>query len=120
MTPDSTAGPAAPPGAPAVPEQADGAVGVNGLSAGPAGPAPAGPAEAEAAKPDAAATRAQRAEALVDNLATRIGEAASFLGRHLLRFAARVREEAEDLWAEAQVIRKGKAKSEEEKAQEKP
>jgi hypothetical protein len=111
MTPDSTGGPAAPEQA----QRAEGAPGVNGVSAA---PAPAAPAEAP--QPSAAAARAQRAEAIIDNLATRAAEAASFLGRHLLRFAARVREEAEDLWAEAQVIRKGKGKSEEDKAQEKP
>jgi hypothetical protein len=113
MTPDSTDAPAAPEQA----QRADGAAGVNGLAAA---PAPAGPAEDVKPDADAARTRAQRAEALVDNLATRVAEAATFVGRHLLRFAARVREEAEDLWAEAQVIRKGKGKSEEDKAQEKP
>jgi phosphohistidine phosphatase len=93
----------------------------NGLPA-PA-PSPAAGASAPAAEapgPEAAATRVTRAEALVDSLPIRVAEMASYFGRHLARFAARLREEARDFWAEAQVLRKGKDQDREEKGQDKP
>jgi hypothetical protein len=49
----------------------------------------------------------QRAEELVDQIGERIGHYATVFGHGLLRFAARAREEAEDIWAEAQNIRRG-------------
>jgi len=49
----------------------------------------------------------QRAEELVDQLGKRLSHYTSVLGYYVLRFASRVREEAEDMWAEAQSIRRG-------------
>ena len=49
---------------------------------------------------------ARRAEALVDRAGERIGHFASLIGRRLVRMAARAREEAEDIWAEAQEVRR--------------
>jgi hypothetical protein len=49
----------------------------------------------------------ERAEEIVDRVAERVSELTSVWGRKLLRLAARAREEAEDIWAEAQVIRRG-------------
>lgn len=49
----------------------------------------------------------RRAEELVDRMGEQIGHCASFLGREFLKLAARAREEAEDIWAEAQHIRHG-------------
>jgi hypothetical protein len=48
-----------------------------------------------------------RAEEIVDRLAARASELTSVWGRRLMRAAARIREEAEDVWAEAQSIRRG-------------
>jgi hypothetical protein len=47
----------------------------------------------------------ERAEELVDQLAQRIGHFAALTALQLQRAAARAREEAEDMWAEAQNIR---------------
>ena len=47
----------------------------------------------------------RRAEELVDRMGERIGHYVSFLGRGVLKLAARAREGAEDIWAEAQEIR---------------
>jgi hypothetical protein len=49
----------------------------------------------------------QRAEEVVDHLGERIGHYATVLGHGFLWLAARAREEAEDIWAEAQNIRRG-------------
>jgi hypothetical protein len=49
----------------------------------------------------------ERAEEMVDRIAERVSHYTSVWGRKLLRFAARAREEAEDIWAEAQSIRRG-------------
>jgi len=49
----------------------------------------------------------QRAEELVDQLAARVAEFTSSFGRKVLRLSARAREEADDIWAEAQNIRRG-------------
>lgn len=51
--------------------------------------------------------RLRRAEEWVDRIGVRVGEATAFLGHQLLRLSARVREEAEDIWAEAQNLRRG-------------
>ncbi len=48
-----------------------------------------------------------RAEEMVDRVAARVAQWTSSFGRTLLRFGARAREEAEDMWAEAQHIRHG-------------
>ncbi|HTU93648.1 MAG TPA: hypothetical protein VMF69_26450 [Gemmataceae bacterium] len=47
----------------------------------------------------------QRAEEMVDRLGEQIGHYVSAFGHNLLKWAARAREEAEDIWAEAQAIR---------------
>ena len=60
--------------------------------------------EVEEAGRDAEAT--QRAEEIVDALGQRVGALTSAAGFALLKFAARAREEAEDIWAEAQSIRR--------------
>ncbi len=49
----------------------------------------------------------ERAEEMVDRIAERLSHFTSVWGRKLLRVAARAREEAEDIWAEAQSIRRG-------------
>jgi hypothetical protein len=47
----------------------------------------------------------ERAEELADRIASKIGHYASVVGYTLLRWASRAREEAEDIWAEAQNLR---------------
>ena len=49
----------------------------------------------------------QRAEELVDRMGERFAYYAAFLGAKIREFAARLREEAEDIWAEAQSLRRG-------------
>jgi hypothetical protein len=49
----------------------------------------------------------QRAEVVVDQLGQRLGHFLSIAGQQLRKVAARTREEAEDIWAEAQNIRRG-------------
>ncbi len=49
----------------------------------------------------------ERAEELVDRVGQRLGYVASLLALRVLKVAALVREEAEDVWAEAQSIRRG-------------
>ena len=48
----------------------------------------------------------ERAEEVVDRLGQRAGQIGSEVGQRLLRLAARAREEAEDIWAEAQSMRR--------------
>jgi hypothetical protein len=48
-----------------------------------------------------------RAEEMVDRVAGKVAHFTAAFGRQLLRLGARVREEAEDMWAEAQSIRRG-------------
>ncbi len=50
----------------------------------------------------------ERAEAVVDLLGERIGAFAFIAGFQIRRLAARAREEAEDLWAEAQSVRRAR------------
>jgi hypothetical protein len=49
----------------------------------------------------------RRAEELVDQWGERVGHFASQIGQTFQRWAARAREEVEDMWAEAQSIRRG-------------
>jgi hypothetical protein len=49
----------------------------------------------------------ERAEEIVDRVAAKVAETTSVWGRKLLRFASRVKESAQDFWAEAQSIRRG-------------
>jgi hypothetical protein len=53
----------------------------------------------------------QQADRKIDELGTRLGQFASGLGQQLRRLAARAREEAEDIWADAQYVRRGQAAS---------
>lgn len=53
----------------------------------------------------------QRAEEMVDRLGEQIGHYVSVLGHNILKWATRAREEAEDIWAEAQAIRQRNQKS---------
>lgn len=47
----------------------------------------------------------QRAEEMVDRVGEQIGHYVSIFGHNVLKWVARAREEAEDIWAEAQAIR---------------
>lgn len=49
----------------------------------------------------------ERAAEIVDRMGQRLGYVASLLALRVLKAAALVREEAEDVWAEAQSIRRG-------------
>jgi hypothetical protein len=49
----------------------------------------------------------QRAEELVDRMGERLAHYAAFLGTKIKEWAAHLHEEAEDIWAEAQSIRRG-------------
>ena len=49
----------------------------------------------------------ERAEELVDRMGQTLGDLASRLSLQILRGVARAREEAEDMWAEAQAIHHG-------------
>ena len=64
---------------------------------------PAGPAADGATK----APPLQRAEELTDRLGERVSHYAALLGHKIMQFAARLREEAEDIWEEARSIRRG-------------
>jgi isopropylmalate/homocitrate/citramalate synthase len=59
------------------------------------------PEQAQRKKVEPAAT--QRAEAIVDDLGQRIGDFTASVNLFLRRTTARVREEAEDIWVEAQI-----------------
>jgi hypothetical protein len=52
-------------------------------------------------------SRIERAEEVVDRAAAWVANLTSDWGRRALRMGARIREEAEDFWAEAQSIRRG-------------
>jgi hypothetical protein len=70
--------------------------------------APAGEAtHADGAADGAREERLRRAEEMVDRVTERVGHYAGIIGHEILRFAARAREEAEDIWAEAQSLRRG-------------
>lgn len=51
------------------------------------------------------APTSQRAEEMVDRLAENVGSFFQRLGQQVVRLGARAREEAEDIWAEADSIR---------------
>ena len=51
-------------------------------------------------------TPQERAEVVVEQLAERLGRFLNTTGHQLRKAAARAREEAEDIWAEAQAIRR--------------
>ena len=50
----------------------------------------------------------QRAEEIVDRVGERVGYLASSIAQRIRTTTARAREEAEDMWAEAQSIRRGR------------
>ncbi len=54
--------------------------------------------------------RMARAEEMVDQLAAKVAHFTSILGKQILWLGARLREEAEDMWEEAQSIRRGEKK----------
>jgi hypothetical protein len=64
-------------------------------------------AAGDGAAPSSTEERMRRAEEMVDRMAERVGNAAGWLGHGLLRLAARAREEAEDIWAEARSLSRG-------------
>jgi len=65
---------------------------------------------ASAACPNSTTDRVDRAEQMVDRLAEGVAGFTSRWGRRVLWLGTRVKEEAEDLWAEAQSIRRGDQK----------
>lgn len=73
-------------------------------------PDPGGPPEASEPA-DGSATR--RAEQLLDGAAERAKQIAPVVGLSIRRFAALAREEAEDIWAEAQEIRRSSSRGSE-------
>jgi hypothetical protein len=79
----------------------------NGPAAEPAAEVRNGANGATTRPPEAAASPKERAEEIVDHLAERIGHYAGLFGHKILWLAARAREEAEDIWAEAQALRRG-------------
>jgi hypothetical protein len=48
----------------------------------------------------------ERAEELVDRMGQQVGHWTFLAGQQIRRFVARAREEAEDIWAEAQSMRR--------------
>ncbi len=60
----------------------------------------------EIRRPEPARPATERAEELVDRMARGAGYLASFVGLRLLKGASLAREEAEDIWAEAQSLRR--------------
>jgi hypothetical protein len=54
--------------------------------------------------------RLNRAEQIVDGLAERVAGLTSRWGRRALWLGTRIKEEAQDMWAEAQSIRRGDQK----------
>jgi ubiquinone biosynthesis protein UbiJ len=54
----------------------------------------------------------QRAEELADRLGEQVGHYVSSFGHNVLKWVARAREEAEDIWAEAQAIRERRRSAE--------
>ncbi len=60
--------------------------------------------EAEEERRERPAT--ERAEELADRMGQRLGYVTTLIGLRIRKTAARAREEAEDMWAEAQSIRR--------------
>jgi hypothetical protein len=65
------------------------------------------PAPAAAEPSSAEPSRVERAEVMVDHIATSVSDFTSRWGRRVVRVFARIKEEAEDIWSEAQSIRRG-------------
>ena len=66
------------------------------------------PAESTTAAADDFEAVMRRAEAVVDRTAERVGFYAAKAWRQARRLASRAQEEAEDMWIEAQALRRGK------------
>src|SRR4051794_15396121 len=73
--------------------------------AAPANDSAASDGATQAAQPATEKTSTERAEEMVDQIAAQIGDYAAKIGHGMLRWAARAREEAEDMLAEAETIR---------------
>jgi hypothetical protein len=54
----------------------------------------------------------QRAEEMADRLGEQVGQYVSAFGHSVLKWFARAREEAEDIWAEAQALRQRRQEAE--------
>ncbi len=76
---------------------------VNGTAGCTAGHPSENGTPSQPAEPD----RVQRAEEMVDHIAERVSDFTSRWGRRVVRVFARIKEEAEDMWGEAQSIRRG-------------
>jgi hypothetical protein len=61
-----------------------------------------------------------RVEKIMDEVGKKVGSWTSQFGQHVFRFAAHVREAAEDCWAEAQSIRRGEPQGEQPPEQKPP
>jgi hypothetical protein len=59
----------------------------------------------ETAAEEARRKAMERAEEMADRLGEQVGHYVSVLGHGMLKWFARAREEAEDIWAEAQALR---------------
>jgi hypothetical protein len=57
----------------------------------------------------------ERAEELADRLGEQVGHYVSLFGHSVLKWVARAREEAEDIWAEAQALRERQRSANKEK-----
>ena len=69
------------------------------------------PDEGAAGSPTAPVAATERAEQLLDGVGERVGRFAALAGRQIRRAAALTREEAEDIWAEAQQVRSASRRS---------
>jgi hypothetical protein len=92
------------------PEDGSARVETNGSIPSPAaeGSLGAAPSSAETEGKDEAPSRVDRAEEIVDKVAAKVATWSSFLGRKIVKGTSRLREAAQDFWAEAQNIRRGK------------
>jgi hypothetical protein len=80
----------------------------NSAMPGPSAPSNGAAREAKPLPPEGAREEAMhRAEELADQLGERVGAYASWLGQQVLKLGARVKEEAADIWAEAQHLARG-------------
>jgi hypothetical protein len=65
----------------------------------------AGPQANESDADEARRQAMQRAEELADRLGEQVGQYVAAFGHSVLKWVSRAREEAEDIWAEAEAIR---------------
>ena len=108
MDQQSSESPVAAGDSPAVSPELNGATAPEARNAQPGSPSvDATPGPQANGTPPAPPTRVERAEHVVDGVAAWVGNFTSVWGRRALRLGSRIREEAEDFWAEAQSIRRG-------------